>query len=565
MKDGEGTEYREDGSVRYKGSFAEDLFDGEGVYFLEGGKGAIHANFAAGRTDGAISWYVDGKLWYEGGADDLTPDGFGTLYARSGKPVYAGEMDRGTLDGAWLLGLTVEELRTAFCEANVTEQDSEGGGFLIANQELGLTALCSYRQEDAEAAVCALWLSGGEAGMLSGLLPWKTAAEFGDWAAALGEAKPQDSLSEEAVEAVAAWAPSEGTYEPATYAFGDWSVTALVNRDSKAPFAIRWDSGRTPAPLSAANADETGQSERLDQLLAGLKLLDGAGKKGSSKPSGSDVGRLIALSGSANDAKTLIDTLLSYDIYKQTLSLLEESKELAQKLLAGEQENEKRGAGDAKRIQSLQTQLDEMDGRIARTKAEMEKAALKVQEMTLLNPADYALDRLICSFDPAKLDAAALYDAAVAYAQGVSAGLYAVDAEGIALTVKEEVINLELVYQEVQSALGRRQRAQEAADEALKAYAKSSVDRFALYQAQIARNEAAIALYEALAEFAGQVNALNALSGGWLSKEAAWLDDVLPAIYQNEVGKGRAQAEAKEQEQIQKEQEAKEQLEEGKP
>ena len=314
VKDGEGTEYREDGSVRYKGSFAEDLFDGEGVYFLEGGKGTIHANFAAGRTDGAISWYVDGKLWYEGGADDLTPDGFGTLYARSGKPVYAGEMDRGTLDGAWLLGLTVEELRTAFCEANVTEQDSEGGGFLIANQELGLTALCSYRQEDAEAAVCALWLSGGEAGMLSGLLPWKTAAEFGDWAAALGEAKPQDSLSEEAVEAVAAWAPSEGTYEPATYAFGDWSVTALVNRDSKAPFAIRWDSGRTPAPLSAANADETGQSERLDQLLAGLKLLDGAGKKGSSKPSGSDVGRLIALSGSANDAKTLIDTLLSYDI-----------------------------------------------------------------------------------------------------------------------------------------------------------------------------------------------------------------------------------------------------------
>lgn len=252
-------------------------------------------------------------------------------------------------------------------------------------------------------------------------------------------------------------------------------------------------------------------------------------------------------------------------IYKQTLSLLEESKELAQKLLAGEQENEKRGAGDAKRIQSLQTQLDELDGRIARTKAEMEKAALKVQEMTLLNPADYALDRLICSFDPAKLDAAALYDAAVAYAQGVSAGLYAVDAEGIALTVKEEVINLELAYQEVQSALGRRQRAQEAADEALKAYAKSSVDRFALYQAQIARNEAAIALYEALAEFAGQVNALNALSGGWLSKEAAWLDDVLPAIYQNEVGKGRAQAEAKEQEQIQKEQEAKEQLEEGKP
>lgn len=314
MKDGQGTAYREDGTVLYKGSFAEDRFDGDGVYYLEGSGGTIAASFVAGRTDGAISWFVDGKLWYEGSADDLTPDGFGTLYAKSGKPIYAGEMKKGTIDGAWLLGLSVEELRAAFCEATLTETDNETGGFLIANQELGLTALCSYRQQDSEAAVCALWLTDEGTGTLASPIPWKSRADFGAWAAGLGSTvSAQDGFEEAAVPAFA------GEYENARYVFGDWSVAALLTRGDGKIAGLRWDSARNvPAPLMEAAEDANAADARLNQLLESLKLIDGEkGKKGSKKPSGSDVGRLIALCGSAKDAETLIGTLLSYDLNKQ--------------------------------------------------------------------------------------------------------------------------------------------------------------------------------------------------------------------------------------------------------
>ena len=144
LYEGEGTEYSADGSVRYKGSFAGGLYDGTGTRFLDNGD-QIQAEFTAGAANGAIQWYRSGKLWYDGGADDLTPDGFGTLYAESGDPVYAGEFDQGTLDGAWLLTLTAEELRAAFGEASLTETD-QGTGFVIVNEALDLTALCSYQQ-----------------------------------------------------------------------------------------------------------------------------------------------------------------------------------------------------------------------------------------------------------------------------------------------------------------------------------------------------------------------------------------------------------------------------------
>lgn len=568
LQDGEGAAYRENGEICYKGSFAEGLYDGDGVYYLEGDGGTVRAAFAAGRADGAIQWYVNGKLWYDGSADDLTPDGFGTLYARNGKAVYAGEMDRGTLDGAWLLSLPVEDLRKAFCEATLTEADNAAGGFLIVNQELGLTALCSYRQEDAEAAVCALWLSDEGTGALATLLPWKSASDFGGWAAGAGEpAAEQEEYSEAAVPVGAL---PEGEYEPARYAFGDWSVTALLTKGSGAPAAVRWDSAvNSPAAeggKGSGSEDENAPEARLDQLLASLDLIDGAGGKGSGKAVGSDVGRLVGLTGSAADAMALIDTLLDYDENKQTQAVLEESKLLLQQLLTEEQDSEKRGMGNAGRAAALQTEMDELGKRIAQCKANMEKAALKVQEMTLLNPADYALERLICSFDPGELDAGELYRAAVGHAEGAAAGLYPVDADALAVSVKAEVINLELAYQNVQSALEGRQRTQETADAALEAYARSTADRYELYHAQIARNDAAIALYSALAGFSRQANVLNGLSGGWLSQEQAWLDDVLPAIYQGEIARGQEEAQAQEEEQMQKEDEAREQLDqEGQP
>ncbi len=562
LQDGEGAAYRENGELCYKGSFAEGLYDGDGAYYLEGDGGTVRAAFTAGRANGAIQWYVGGKLWYDGSADNLTPDGFGTLYARNGKPVYAGEMDRGTLDGAWLLSLPVEDLRKAFGEAALTETDNAAGGFLIVNQELGLTALCSYRQENAEAAVCALWLTGGGADSLATLLPWQSVSDFGSWAAGAGELAEDRQEDPEA--AVPAGALPEGEYEPARYAFGDWSVTALLAKGSGAPAALCWDSAlNSPAAKGgkgSGSGDKNAPEARLDQLLASLDLIDSAGGKGSQKPVGSDVSRLVGLTGSAADAETLIDTLLDYFENKQTQTALEGSKLLLQQLITEEQGSEKRGAGNAARAAALQTELDGLGARIALCKANMEKAALKVQDRTLLNPADYALEKLICSFDPGELDAGGLYRAAVAHAEGIAAGRYTVNADELAVSVKAEVINLELSYQTVQSALNSRQRTQETADAALQGYARCTADRYELYHAQIARDDATAALYAALAGFSRQVNVVNGLSGGWLSEKQAWLDDVLPAIYQGEIARGQEEAGVKEEEQIQREEEAREQL-----
>lgn len=172
LYDGTGTQYGEDGQIRYKGSFAEGLYNGSGTLYLPDGD-QIQAEFVDGHTDGTIRWYQEGKLWYDGSADDLTPDGFGTIYAENGKVIYAGEMDRGTLDGAWLLGLTAEDLRAAFGEAALEESDG-ARGFRVRNGELGLTALCSYQTEEEEARPYQLWLAPGETASPRSCCPGRT-------------------------------------------------------------------------------------------------------------------------------------------------------------------------------------------------------------------------------------------------------------------------------------------------------------------------------------------------------------------------------------------------------
>ena len=124
LYEGEGIAYYPNGQRAYAGSFAAGctrvrapntvrtarcatrLFFGGSVrwkrYRLSGGRQHHPDGIHRRVSNGAIQWYQEGKLWYDGSADDLTPDGFGTLYAENGKVVYTGEFDQGTLDGAWL-------------------------------------------------------------------------------------------------------------------------------------------------------------------------------------------------------------------------------------------------------------------------------------------------------------------------------------------------------------------------------------------------------------------------------------------------------------------------------
>ena len=78
-------------------------------------------------------------------------------------------------------GADRRELRTAFGEAKLTETD-RGDGFLIENQELGLTALCSYQQGETEPQVYRLWLEPEESSPHAKLIPWESLEEADQWA-----------------------------------------------------------------------------------------------------------------------------------------------------------------------------------------------------------------------------------------------------------------------------------------------------------------------------------------------------------------------------------------------
>ncbi len=273
--EGEGSYYREEGSLLYKGGFSAGLYEGAGTVYLEGGD-RIQADFSAGEAAGAIQWYRGGRLWYEGESDDLTPDGFGTVYAKSGKAVYAGEMDRGTLDGAWLLTLTAEDLRAAFGEASVTETDGSDG-FLIYNKDLGLTALCNYQQGEEAPQVYRLWLAPEAGTPGEGLLPWQDLDEAGAWAQLDREETPTTSVEQGAIlqpDGVAG-----GNWVQSWYGYGSYTCTLLSRDGTGAPVQILWRRGGE-MPAGAAESVDPALDEAREKLDALLEVLDALGENG---------------------------------------------------------------------------------------------------------------------------------------------------------------------------------------------------------------------------------------------------------------------------------------------
>ncbi|MCD8389925.1 MAG: hypothetical protein LUC21_07200 [Oscillospiraceae bacterium] len=564
LREGEGTEYREDGSILYKGFFAEDLYEGSGTYYLEDAQGTIQANFTDGVTDGAIQWYKNGKLWYDGAADNLTPNGYGTIYARSGKAIYAGEMDRGTIDGVWLMGLTSAEIRAVFADATLTELAYSGGGFLIINKELGLWVQCSYQQEDAEAAVHSLWLAVDKAEEhMTSLIPWTSQSAFDDWV----QAGNYIGVHNQQIETIVL---PDGLYSGSwainSYVCDGWTFSALSASSEAGPEILCWVSEEEISSealdtLLSGAADSSVQ-ENMDSLLEMLELVEVSGA-GPATISG-DVSRLIGLTQSAEDAQTLVSALLDYYEYTQIQSTLDESKPLLQQLLSEEITQVARGTGSQTTVDSLQAEINDITLRQSQCKANLNQAALTIQELTMLEPTDYDLSGLLYFFDSTELDVTALCQAAVDYAAAVAAGRYDVDDTLIINQCKMAVINLEVSCNNVESAHSNLELAIENVTAMTQDYARGTADKYSLYHTQCAQNEAIADLYTALCAFMKQVSSLNTLSGGWLTEEFGWLEDVYPAIFQSEIARGEEEAAIIQAEREQREQSAEEQLTENK-
>ena len=554
LYEGEGTEYNADGSVRYKGSFAGGLYDGTGTRFLDNGD-QIQAEFTAGAANGAIQWYRSGKLWYDGGADDLTPDGFGTLYAESGDPVYAGEFDQGTLDGAWLLTLTAEELRAAFGQASLTETD-QGTGFVIVNEALGLTALCSYQQGETEAQVYRLWFAPEAGSAAEILLPWSDLAEARDWAAAEREPEPTAASFQGA-----AYRPDGtvgGDWYQSQYRYEDYVCTLLSTEEGAAPAELYWSRDMTLPGGDGTSVDSSVSQaqERLDALLSALEGAGSSGAGSGGTVQQGDVERLLGLMLTADSGQELVDALTDYYVYGQMLTALEGSQPLLQQNLAEAQTQLSRGSGTQTAVDSAQSELDSLDRRLAQYETAREQALLTIQELCKLSPDDYDLAAVLLTFDPVELDAAALYEAARLYAVSVAAGRYEVDTDALQRQITSAVLDLSMAYESIRSAQTEVEQAAADVEAQTQAYARGTADKASLYAAQCAQNEAVAALYQAVGEFTRQANALNTLSGGWIAGEYDWMADTFAALFQSEILRGEAAAQEAEEDRAQREEEA---------
>lgn len=548
LYEGEGVAYEETGRMCYRGSFSKGLYDGDGTLYLADGD-SIHSEFTAGQAGGVIQWYKKGRLWYDGSADGLVPDGFGTIYARSGRAIYSGEMDRGSLDGEWMLTLTAQELREAFGEADVVETGRTGSGYLIVNKSLGLTVLCTFREGEEESKAYRIWFTPEENSNEAALLPWDRRAEAERWAR-MDRKTIQGSVRGKG----AAFLPEGGAggdwYQSVFY-YEDHARSLVSEEKESAPFQIIWaQPGGLDIPTPGVmDESAAGAQEKLDELLDALESVGGSGGPGGgdSAADPADVERLLALMLTPQDACSLINALTDYYVYGQAVEALEASRPLLEQELVERQRQLERAQATQAEVDSAQDSLDALDRQLVQYRVVQEQAKLIGEKLTGLKLDGYDLAAVLQVFDAAQLDAEALYDAALEYTEELSPGPEPVDGAQLELDVKTQVLNLVLAHENIQAGRQSLERAAAAAEEAVQSYAMGTADKSALYAAQRAANDAAASLFQTMGAYTKLVNRLNDLSGGWLAKEYDWFAEPFGVLYDTAIRQAQEAAEAEKQ------------------
>ena len=549
--DGQGTSYWENGEIEYSGGFSAGLYEGEGSYYLSEDS-VIDATFTGGVTDGEIQWRQDGSLWYSGGADNLTPHGFGTVYGGNGKIAYAGQMDHGTIDGLWLLGLSADEVREAFGEAKVTETD-RSGGFLIENETFGLSVLCSYQSEEAEASAYQVFFHPEKKDLA--LLPWEKSLALTSWAENGREEAPK--VTGYYGKADGPKGPLAGEWNQTICSYSDYICTMLWANEHGTPVQLSWvrqsagagsgDAAGTAAAASAAQAAVEDAQERLDGIMDALdQVAADSGKGGASSPEGKNsqkvVSGLLASADSAEEATTLMNALTDCYTYSGMVTAMEGNRELLNQQLSDATQAVQRGTGSQKEVDSLQSQLDQLGRTLAQYQTGMKQAKMTAKYYCGNEPDTSQLQRAVLTFDPVKVNAADLCKAAVDYAGKVAADRYEVDSSGIQLKVKSSLLDLNMAYEGVTAARQAVDRTAADVETRQAEFSKGTATRSALLSAQMEQNTAVANLCEAMGTFTHRANELNTLTGGWVAQNQKWMPDAFANVFQGEIDRGQQEA-----------------------
>lgn len=543
--DGEGTEYRADGSVVYTGGYEAGKPSGEGTVTLENGD-KIEATFTDGIGDGMITWYKNGRVWYDGGADDLMLDGFGTLYAQSGKAIYEGAMDEGSIDGAWLLTLSANELREAFAEASVTESEYDNG-FLITNNDLGLTALCTMRSEDGDPGVNRVWLFPDKGSLNAQLISWSTREQAEDWAVM----DKEDAAITRSVGSVSVPGGVNGEFAQSVASCEGYNQTLVSRDENSAPFGVIWaalggpivpPSSTVDGPMSDAQKEIEGLLGALDKVTAVREPTGSGGGTSGGGDTAADVEGLLSRAKDMDQATKLMDALINYCAYSQAITSLDAERPLRVKALEEQMGLRDKGLGSDDAVSELQDKLDTLDYQLYQYNIMLEQANITVEALTGTSVEGMDLSDVLLAVNMSSVDVDRLYADALQYAKDLAAERYEVDPADVLVDVKVKLLDLTVAYDNIEQGRSTLANDQETLEKITKSYSRGQAEKADVYAAQCTVNDTVASLFQTMASYTRTFNDLNNMSGGWLAREYGWYPKPFAPLKEASIVKAQEEA-----------------------
>ena len=287
---GTGVAYNDNGILVYKGGFVDGLYSGSGSLTLKNGE-VIKGEFEAGKIIGDAKCFKDDKLFYEGSLDGNIPDGNGKLYS-NGNLVYEGPVNGGTVDGAALLGLSYEDIQSAF--QNSGRRYLYENSFALQMPKLGTTVVFSLATDDEDPMVTDVFIYDPQSVTDLDLMEWKTPEDY-------AEAVSDEIAEGITVRKVKVKQDALSIKEiPAKYSSADYYVP-FVSDDSILRFwyedttnevvFYQWTSYSGDSLLDNEKDEGNGAEERVEAVLAkiGLDISDddpGSGDAGAGAAAG---------------------------------------------------------------------------------------------------------------------------------------------------------------------------------------------------------------------------------------------------------------------------------------
>ena len=521
LPSGSGKEYGPDGRLTYEGEFAAGVYNGQGIAYPTQGW-QLEASFTDGEPEGTVRWSKNGALYYEGEWSDGAPSGFGKLYNRAGETLYQGQFSGGTLDGAWMLSLTADELRQAFGTDHTSSYQENIQSFFISSPELGVIGRCNYRTGSSESEVYSVYISPPVGPEWFNLLPGEDNVATPEWPEEV-EVKiaPLQFNTPNGVNAPQGVYHSVMAFEPDK----DLRTTLLYTVEGAQPASVLTWSRLSALPQSEQMAAGISDTQKMDKFLGALDGMEknaGGGLPDSNPYYGNGkVSEALSACESAEQAGLLTDALVEYWRLSEQQKGLEDNLNRIKTLQAEEQSAISMGNGTEGLVESLEEEKLALEAQILNAQSARKQAELEVQQYGP-EPSELAVDTMLLLFDPAGLDLDDLALMATAWVQAQGA---TTSAGALELEIKSLLVSLQDAYSAMENARSRFEAAGQAVQSAAGGYAMGTTSKATWYGAMSSRTEAQLALYDALSSFTKYANALNQKTAGWISRTYDWYPD----------------------------------------